>query len=282
MRNKNEETSMADGSRMLNAENRRRKIGAPCIHSDDSSPITRHASLASCHSSLPRAGLSFITRHSSLVSRHLSLMLCTLLWVGIAQAQVQNVVDQILVIVNDGIITKSDVLWDMSMDNQSPSPTGPVSKDVMLLKLEVLVDRKLLAQEAARIPSAEITRAELEKKLNEIIGGFASEADFRKRVESVGLTPAKLDELIKERILVERFVDFRFKSFVFIPEDEIKRYYDSELVPEIRARGQVPPPLDQVREELSELLKAQKIEQELDRWIREARQRADIIQLAEP
>ena len=81
---------------------------------------------------------------------------------------------------------------------------------------------------------------------------------------------------------MDRFVDFRFRSFVLATEQEIQRYYDERLVSEIRRKGLVPPPLDQVRDKISEILKQQKIDTELDRWLSAARQRAEVVQLAEP
>ena len=123
---------------------------------------------------------------------------------------------------------------------------------------------------------------EIDKKRTELIAAFKSEAEFRQRAGSVGLTPQKIDELLRQRILIDRFVDFRFRSFVLATEQEIKRYYDEQLVPEVRKAGQVPPALDQVRDKISDILKQQKINTEIDKWLSAARQRAEVVQLAEP
>jgi hypothetical protein len=104
----------------------------------------------------------------------------------------------------------------------------------------------------------------------------------------VGLTQQKIDELIRQRIVIDRFVEFRFRSFVLITEQDIKRFYDEVLAPAIRNRGAVPPSLDEVqdgksvREGISATLKQRKINDEVERWLSQARQRADIVQLAEP
>jgi hypothetical protein len=148
----------------------------------------------------------------------------------------------------------------------------------------------LISQEAGRIPASDITQDEVDKKRAELIKGFRSEAEFRQRVGSVGLTPQRIDELIRQRIVIDRFVDFRFRSFVLVTEQEIQRYYDEIFAPEIRAKGQVPPPLEQkldsagvtVHDRIRELLRAQKINDELDRYLTSLRQRADVVQLAEP
>ena len=201
-----------------------------------------------------------------------------------SQVPAQKVVDQILVLVNDGVITRTDLLWSLALDPDAPSPEGSIGSDLLRLKLEVMIDYRLIQQEAARIPAAEIRQEEIDKEHNKIIAQFPSETVFRRRVESVGLTREKINELMREKIAINRFVDFRFRSFVFVTEQEIKKYYEENLVPEIRKRGQVPPSLDEgdIKQRISDTLRQQKINEELDRWLREARQRADIVILAEP
>jgi hypothetical protein len=200
----------------------------------------------------------------------------------------QQTVDQILTLVNNDLITRIDLLWSIAMDPQAPSPVGPVGSDLLSRKLDVMIDERLIAQEATRIPTTEITQDEIEKKRTELIRSFPSEVQFRERVGSVGLTPDKIDELIRQRILIDRFVDFRFRSFVLITEQDIQRYYDEVLVPAIRNRGLVPPSLDDiqdgksVRDGISATLKQRKINDEIERWLSQARQRADVVQLAEP
>jgi hypothetical protein len=200
----------------------------------------------------------------------------------------QQTVDQILTLVNDDVITRIDLLWSIAMDPQAPSPVGPVGSDLLGRKLDVMIDERLIAQEAARVPTTEITQDEIDKKRTELIKSFQSEAQFRERVGSVGLTPQKIDELIRQRILIDRFVEFRFRSFVLITEPDIQRYYDEVLAPGIRNRGLVPPSLDEVqdgrsvRDGISATLKQRKINDEVERWLSQARQRADVVQLAEP
>ncbi len=194
----------------------------------------------------------------------------------------QQIVDQVLTQVNDDIITRIDLLWSIAIDPKAPSPVGPVGADLLRQKLDVMIDERLIAQEAARIPTSEITQDEIDKRRTALIAGFKSEAEFRQRAGSVGLTPQKIDELLRQRILIERFVDFRFRSFVLATEQEIKRYYDEHLVPEIRKAGQVPPPIDQLRDKISEVLKQEKVNTDIDKWLAAARQRAEVVQLAEP
>ena len=197
-------------------------------------------------------------------------------------ARGQQVVDVIVALVNDDVITRSDLLWAMALDPESPSPAGPISSDVLRRMLDVVIEQRLVAQEAARIPTNEITQEEIAKRRAELVAQFPAEAAFRQRVESVGLTPERIDEVIRQRILIERFIEFRFYSFVFVSQQEIEKYYRDVLVPKVQKAGQVAPALEQVRDTIIEILKQEKISQELDRYLASARQRADVVFLAEP
>ena len=167
------------------------------------------------------------------------------------------------------------------MDPAAPSPAGPVSSEVLRRKLDVMIDQTLVQQEATRLPAPEITQKQVDDKRTELIAAFKSEAVFRQRAESVGLTPQRIDDLLRERILIERFVDFRFRSFIFVTDTEVQQYYDDHIVREVRAAGQVPPALDKVRARIITTLKEEKVNSEIDTWLESARQHADVVHLAE-
>ena len=224
-----------------------------------------------------------------LVASSLALLCILLALATPASAQNQRVIDEILVLVDGDIITRTDLIWNLALDKNAPSPAGPVSADLLARELDTTINQRLLAHEAARLPSAEITKDEVDKKRVELSQQFSSEAAFRTRIESVGLTPDKLDEMIRQLIAIERFVEFRFRSFVFVSEQDIQRFYDQEFAPKMRDGGAVPQPLDAVlpnkrtvREDIAEIVKAEKITQEIDRWLTDASQRAEIVKLAEP
>ena len=200
----------------------------------------------------------------------------------VGASQSRRVVDEILAVVNGSPITRSDLLWSLALDSRAPSPSEHLSSDVLKRKLEVLIDERLIFQEAASLPTSEITDEEIGRKRADLIRQFGSENGFRQRVEAAGLTAERVEDLLKQRIVIDRFIDFRFRSFVFVGDQEIARYYEEELVPRIKASGRVAPPLTEVREQIQAILREEKVNQEIDKWLAEARQRADVVQLVEP
>lgn len=194
----------------------------------------------------------------------------------------QKIVDQIVALVNGEVITRSDLVWSLALDPKAPDPSGQISSDILQRKLEVIIDERLIAQEASKLPAAEVSQQEVQEGVRMLKSSFRSEEEFQRRVESVGLTAERISEIMRQRILIKRFIDFRFRSFVLVSEEEVKSYYEEKLAPEIRRRGAEPPPLEKIRGDIEALLKEQKVNAEIDRWLREIRQRAEIVSLAEP
>src|SRR5947199_10859017 len=91
----------------------------------------------------------------------------------------QKVVDQIIALVNEEIITRSDLLWSLAMDPQAPNPAEGVSSDLLRQKLDVLIDQRLIAQEARRVPTAEITAEDINQPRAALIRDFKSETIYR-------------------------------------------------------------------------------------------------------
>ena len=230
---------------------------------------------------------SFIASPRPRITALLLIFACCLLPVALP-VRAQKVVDQIITLVNEDIITRTDLLWSIALDPNAPSPAGQVSPDLLRRALEVRIDQLLILQEARRLPAADIRGEEVRRKVAELTKQYSSEAALRERVEAVGLTPQRINELVREKIQIERYVDFRFRSFVFVTEADIQKYYDERLAAEMRKQGQVPPPLGGklpnghvVRDDISEIIKQEKINEEIDKWLKSTRERADIVQMVD-
>ena len=65
---------------------------------------------------------------------------------------------------------------------------------------------------------------------------------FRAELDRLGLDDEKLRQLIARQISILAYVEERLGPRVFVSVDDIRRYYDEELVPELRgdAASRVP------------------------------------------
>lgn len=196
----------------------------------------------------------------------------------------QEVVDKMVATVNAGVrtdlITYSDLLWQVALQPNTPI-VNPDSKDLNRA-LHLVIDQRLILQEAEKLPTIAPTSDEVTKARDELVKAFPSLAEFQQRLALVGLTSEKLDEIIDQRVRIEKYLDFRFRNFVLISQKEIEAYYKDVYVPRLRSRspGQIVPTLEEARGEIERLLTEAKIESDTDAFLDTSRERAEIITLS--
>lgn len=120
------------------------------------------------------------------------------------------VVDKMVATVNGELITYSDVLWQLALQPasvlESPSPQA------LDRALRLIIDQRLIMQEAEKRPAIGSTDQEVEAALNELIKQFPSQAEFSRRVRRVGLDAEQLREIVRRRLRVEKYLDFEISS----------------------------------------------------------------------
>jgi hypothetical protein len=203
--------------------------------------------------------------------------------------QAQEIVDKTVATVSDNVrtelITYSDVLWQLALEPKTP--LDPPSKDDLDQALRLVIDQRLIILETRRLPTISVTEAETQAEVKRVVEQFPSTADFVQRLRAVGfdsVTDYNFQKLIEQRVAVEKYLDFRFRSFVVITNEEEESYYKDIFVPGFRQRnaGVVVPPIGEVRGQINQDLTTSRISSDLDRFLDNARERAEIVILNEP
>jgi hypothetical protein len=208
----------------------------------------------------------------------LLLSACCLLSV---QAQTQVVVDKMVATVNGGVrpslITYSDLLWQLAL--QPDVPLENPSSENLNRALNVVIGQRLILQEAEKLPSIAPTDEEVKARRDEFVKLFPSQAEFLRRAESVGLSGDQLTEIIRQRLTIEKYLDFRFRSFTVVTQKDVEDYYRDVYVPRLRRQqpGRLVPELKEVFKEIETELTESKIESETDEFLDSTRERAEII-----
>ena len=199
------------------------------------------------------------------------------------QCSAQQVVDKMVATVNAGVrtelITYSDLVWQLALQPHTVLD-NPSSADLNRA-LRLLIDQRLILQEAEKIPTIVPTAKEVSDARDELARNFASPLEFQQRLQRVGLTSEKLDEIVEQRLKMEKYLDFRFRNFVVLSQQEIADYYRDVYTPRVKARlpGRIVPPLEQVRDEIEKTLMEAKIESDTDAFLDTARERAEVVML---
>ena len=210
---------------------------------------------------------------------------CLLFFCSGPQCAAQQVVDKWVATVNAGVqpdckqiclITYSDILWQLAL--QPGTPLDNPNSDELNRALRLLIDQRLILQEAQKLPTIGPTSEEIQTARDELVKLFPGR-EFQERSIKVGLTSEKLDEIIEQRLRIEKYLDFRFRNFVIINQKEIADYYRDVYVPRFRAKspGRVVPTLEEGRDEIEKTLTEAKIESDTDAFLDTARDRAEIV-----
>ncbi len=147
--------------------------------------------------------------------------------------------------------------------------------------MHLVVDQRLILQEAEKLPTIAPTAEEVKNARDQLSKAFPSAADFQQRLMLVGLTSERLDEILEQRVRIEKYLDFRFRNFVLISRKEIADYYNDVYVPRLRSRspGQIIPTLEEASGEIEITLTEAKIESDTDAFLDSSRERAEIVTL---
>ena len=75
---------------------------------------------------------------------------------------------------------------------------------------------------------------------------------------------------------MEAYIQERFAPLVFVSAEDIETYYRGPWTTQRRERGLPMLPLEQVREEVRLAVRSSRVQQEIDKWTAQLRERANV------
>lgn len=183
----------------------------------------------------------------------------------------QDVIDRVAAVVNDYVITLSDLKIAVSFElfDEETESQG----DDIFRVLDWLINQKLvigLTQENIPVESeaVEIVYLSLLNKLgNEAV---------KSRLDFFGLQKEDLLVYLFEKVLFQRIIEKQFGLAVRVSLKEIEEFYEEKFLPSHKINTIEPPPLMDVLEEIESAIKKDKIGALVGEWLNNLRREADI------
>lgn len=203
-----------------------------------------------------------------MVRRAGSLLLGAVFLAGTARAEI---VDRIAAVVDRDVITLSEAEQAVelrALRGQEALPLGDV--------VERLIEARLVEREVLRYPEESAPEERIEAVLDSMRTSFDSEAAFFEALSSRGLTEQELGMLVKKQLSIQRYLETRFRPLVYVTNDDVQRYYEEVLLPDIETVGKSPPPLSSVEASIRRVLEEQSFNQRIDEWIDRLKSRSRI------
>jgi len=200
----------------------------------------------------------------------------------------QVVVDKTVATVTDGVktelITLSDLRWQLALE--PGTQLAQAGSDDLNRVLQQLINLRIFALEAERIPRAAPTKNEIDTEIKRVLTLFPSTAAFEARLRLVGFDSVRDDNferMMAQRVAIEKYLDFRFRSFIVITSEDEAKYYRETFVPDYRKNypGVAVPALNASRSTINRQLTENKVEANIEAFLDEAKRRVEVVILSE-
>ncbi len=181
------------------------------------------------------------------------------------------VVDGIAARVEDDIITESEVRELSGFQELVEGHAAPRNK-----VLDELIDQWIIRTEANAALFPHPAEVQVNRELERLQQQFKSPEAFHARLRELGLDEAAVRRLLRQELFLTRFLDYRFRPTEQVNQSQAEDYYHQELVPQLAARGQPLPPLEEVENQIREVLMQRAINDRATRWLDDSRSRLKI------
>ena len=183
--------------------------------------------------------------------------------------------DRVIAVVDDDPILATDLDRGIVVGQLEPKP-GESQRVFRRRVLDDLIAQRLRFHEIDRFGLEQVPVDQIERHVAEVRARFKDDATFRQKLREVGLDEAALRQLMARQLEVLAYVDERLGPQVFVGLDDISNYYRTVLTPQLQQQHLPVPPLESVRDKIREVLRQQRLTDEIERWTEELRRKAVI------
>jgi hypothetical protein len=212
------------------------------------------------------------------------LQLALLLFCG--TVALAETLDRVVVVVDKGVILASQweeaVRYEAFVEGKELASVTPEDRE---RTLDRMIDQELLRQQMGGTTYQPAAAAEIDAKVADLrrqMQPAGNDAQWQATLRRYGLDEEDIRERVEQQVDLLRFVEVRFRPSIHVDPRAVEAYYKNTFVPQMRASGQAPPPLQQAKAGIEELLVQQRIDDLLSAYLKNLRAQAHIRRVAVP
>ncbi len=184
--------------------------------------------------------------------------------------------DRIAATVNDVAIPESELRRAMAVSALRPE-AGETSDAFRARVLAALIDERLQYEDALRFGPAAPDAAEVEAALKSLRDRLAKAGkDPAAEFAAAGLTTEEVRATVERQLIIQRYLQERFRPIAFADEDRAREEYEKHYVPERQAAGLSVPSFEAVSDEMRARSQQRVFGEEVEKWMKELREKARI------
>jgi len=181
-------------------------------------------------------------------------------------AHPQEVVDRIVARVENDVLLESDLQelerYQKFVDDKSETES---------VLLDRLIDQWIVRTEAEAARFPQPSDSDVQRGIDRLVRSFGSKEELEARKKKNGLSDAEVRKMVTTQTFLSNYLDSRFRPSVQIDSKAVQEFYEKNVIPRAKARGQSPPTLDAAQDFIQELLVQRGINEQADRWLQESR-----------
>ncbi len=179
-----------------------------------------------------------------------------------------ELIDRVVASVNNDVITLAEL--NQAVNFNAAVSGGGNSEALRRETLEGFVNRRLILREANRFRLVEVSEQDIDAEIGKLRKRLGSDEAFAGFLSSLAVTGEQLRRMLNERLLVERFIEKKIGLFIRVSRSEVQDFFSRR--PD-RFSGKR---LQDVQEPITAELRAQKLDQQLIKYLAELRSKADV------
>jgi len=182
-----------------------------------------------------------------------------------------EIIDRIAISVGNQVITEGQIDEEIRL-------TAFLNRDKLDLSAEArkqaagrLVEQTLVKRdmELSHYPLPSLDEAAA--ALKSVTASYPSGAQYQQALDLYGITEDSLQKRLLWQMTLMRFIDYRFRPGIQVPDADIQAYYQQQLAKWRQQEVKPIPSLEDSRESIEQILTEQRIDHALDKWLEEKR-----------
>lgn len=184
--------------------------------------------------------------------------------------------------VNGNVILESDVEFELVLMRMDPE-TRKLPVPGREIVLERLIDRELLLDQARKFITRQITEADVTARMDELDSKYGGSEIRRQFLADAGISDEFWRIRIRNLVLLEKYIDQRFRAFVRISREDEDRYIRENAA--LLDLGEFEDPLAVVPENhalrtvIRQLLTETEVNERIEELLQEQRTSAEISRI---
>jgi peptidyl-prolyl cis-trans isomerase SurA len=181
-----------------------------------------------------------------------------------------EIIDRIAAIVNDDVITQSEV---SSMEKLQLNISGLPKAESTLVDR---VNHHLVVQQIQRQPPPTVTPEMIRESIESFTREHGGNEELLVFLNSIGMNYEDFENELREQLSIREFINLRFRPFVNVRIEEAEDYYNNVYKPEFEAEGKTVPSFAESFETIQSVLASSRVRERTTEWLDQLRKEASV------